>query len=87
MQPTIKTCPATCELCGNWLPQHQTSCPRNGVHPSQWQLSSEIPETALPLSTLAFSTLPLTTPFVPVHYISSPHQAEEHDDLFPSYYC
>ncbi|KAI8341322.1 hypothetical protein BC941DRAFT_331060, partial [Chlamydoabsidia padenii] len=28
--------PATCELCGNWLPDHQASCPRNGVHPSQW---------------------------------------------------
>ncbi|EIE80793.1 hypothetical protein RO3G_05498 [Rhizopus delemar RA 99-880] len=32
-------CPATCELCGNWLPEHQSSCPRNGVHPSQWSLS------------------------------------------------
>ncbi|KAI8388260.1 uncharacterized protein BYT42DRAFT_559494 [Radiomyces spectabilis] len=31
--------PATCELCGNWLPQHQSSCPRNGVHPSQWTAS------------------------------------------------
>ncbi|KAJ8656321.1 hypothetical protein O0I10_007885 [Lichtheimia ornata] len=28
--------PATCELCGSWLPDHQASCPRNGVHPSQW---------------------------------------------------
>lgn len=56
-QPT--TMPATCELCGSWLPDHQVrsfynanylfhlcspilfslvqaSCPRNGVHPSQW---------------------------------------------------
>ncbi|KAL9559153.1 hypothetical protein MBANPS3_000557 [Mucor bainieri] len=31
------TLPATCELCGNWLPGHSTSCPRNGVHPSQWR--------------------------------------------------
>ncbi|CEG73738.1 hypothetical protein RMATCC62417_09061 [Rhizopus microsporus] len=35
-------CPATCELCGNWLPNHQSSCPRNGVHPSQWSISSFI---------------------------------------------
>ncbi|KAI8888061.1 hypothetical protein K501DRAFT_241164 [Backusella circina FSU 941] len=38
MIPSI-VCPATCELCGNWLPQHQDSCPRNGVHPSQWSCS------------------------------------------------
>ncbi|KAL9557875.1 hypothetical protein MBANPS3_001184 [Mucor bainieri] len=81
MHPTITTCPATCELCGNWLPQHQTSCPRNGVHPSQWQLSTETPEVALPLSTLA---LPLTMQLVPVYYSSPPHQEEENDDLFPS---
>ncbi|KAF1804966.1 hypothetical protein FB192DRAFT_1276504 [Mucor lusitanicus] len=31
------TAPATCELCGNWLPGHSASCPRNGVHPSQWK--------------------------------------------------
>ncbi|CAO0799069.1 unnamed protein product [Mucor circinelloides] len=31
------TLPATCELCGNWLPGHSASCPRNGVHPSQWK--------------------------------------------------
>ncbi|KAI8092182.1 uncharacterized protein B0P05DRAFT_484153 [Gilbertella persicaria] len=37
MLPFI-VCPATCELCGHWLPEHQTSCPRNGVHPSQWNL-------------------------------------------------
>ncbi|CAO3703483.1 unnamed protein product [Rhizopus stolonifer] len=30
--------PATCELCGNWLPDHDSTCPRNGVHPSQWML-------------------------------------------------
>ncbi|KAI9275404.1 hypothetical protein BY458DRAFT_507348 [Sporodiniella umbellata] len=29
-------CPATCELCGNWIPNHEPACPRNGVHPSQW---------------------------------------------------
>ncbi|KAI9300097.1 hypothetical protein BJ944DRAFT_273513 [Cunninghamella echinulata] len=29
-------CPATCELCGHWIPQHSGSCPRNGVHPSNW---------------------------------------------------
>ncbi|KAI9009391.1 hypothetical protein CLU79DRAFT_839915 [Phycomyces nitens] len=33
--PTI-VCPATCELCGHWMPQHSNECPRNGVHPSQW---------------------------------------------------
>ncbi|KAI8878593.1 hypothetical protein K501DRAFT_195518 [Backusella circina FSU 941] len=37
MLPTIN-CPATCELCGQWLPSHSSSCPRNGVHPSQWNL-------------------------------------------------
>lgn len=66
---------------------HQTSCPRNGVHPSQWQMSSEIIEAslmvALPLSTLSFSTLPSIMPCVPVNYTLSPHQ-EEDDDLFPS---
>ncbi|KAL0092388.1 hypothetical protein J3Q64DRAFT_1694906 [Phycomyces blakesleeanus] len=31
--------PATCEMCGNWLPEHSSECPRNGVHPSQWALS------------------------------------------------
>ncbi|ORX51650.1 hypothetical protein DM01DRAFT_1408600 [Hesseltinella vesiculosa] len=35
--PPFKILPATCELCGQWLPNHQTSCPRNGVHPSQWK--------------------------------------------------
>ncbi|KAI9358749.1 hypothetical protein BD770DRAFT_442953 [Pilaira anomala] len=34
----IFTLPATCELCGNWLPGHSTSCARYGVHPSQWCL-------------------------------------------------
>ncbi|KAI7907530.1 uncharacterized protein BX663DRAFT_491190 [Cokeromyces recurvatus] len=33
----IITLPATCELCGNWLPGHSSACPRNGVHPSQWK--------------------------------------------------
>ncbi|RUO96231.1 hypothetical protein BC936DRAFT_142375, partial [Jimgerdemannia flammicorona] len=33
------TCPATCELCGVWLPKHTNACPRNGVHPSQWALA------------------------------------------------
>ncbi|KAI9033960.1 hypothetical protein CLU79DRAFT_726445 [Phycomyces nitens] len=31
--------PATCELCGNWLPDHNSGCPREGVHPSQWSLT------------------------------------------------
>ncbi|GAA5806364.1 hypothetical protein EDC94DRAFT_603429 [Helicostylum pulchrum] len=35
---SIITLPATCELCGNWLPGHTASCARNGVHPSQWCL-------------------------------------------------
>ncbi|KAI9029701.1 hypothetical protein CLU79DRAFT_735559 [Phycomyces nitens] len=35
MLPFIQL-PATCELCGNWIPQHLSDCPRNGVHPSQW---------------------------------------------------
>ncbi|CAO3624463.1 unnamed protein product [Mucor hiemalis] len=46
MLPFI-VCPATCELCGNWLPQHQTSCPRNGVHPSQWSHSFIEPDNSL----------------------------------------
>ncbi|KAL0076116.1 hypothetical protein J3Q64DRAFT_1754065 [Phycomyces blakesleeanus] len=37
MYPFIQL-PATCELCGNWIPQHLSDCPRNGVHPSQWTL-------------------------------------------------
>ncbi|KAI8997261.1 hypothetical protein BDB01DRAFT_713204 [Pilobolus umbonatus] len=32
------TCPATCELCGHWMPQHSGDCPRYGVHPSQWTM-------------------------------------------------
>ncbi|KAG2190072.1 hypothetical protein INT46_002362 [Mucor plumbeus] len=32
-----QTLPATCELCGNWLPGHSSSCPRSGVPPSQWK--------------------------------------------------
>ncbi|KAL1933717.1 hypothetical protein VTP01DRAFT_7807 [Rhizomucor pusillus] len=39
MRPTQM--PATCELCGSWLPQHQSSCPRNGVHPSQWSMADD----------------------------------------------
>ncbi|KAG2194652.1 uncharacterized protein EV154DRAFT_465880 [Mucor mucedo] len=39
MLPLI-VCPATCELCGNWLPEHKDSCPRDGVHPSQWSFAS-----------------------------------------------
>ncbi|SAL99818.1 hypothetical protein [Absidia glauca] len=39
MFPPCRILPATCELCGNWLPDHQASCPRNGVHPSQWSLA------------------------------------------------
>ncbi|KAI9498715.1 hypothetical protein BDB00DRAFT_754604 [Zychaea mexicana] len=39
-QPPFSLLPATCELCGNWLPNHQTSCPRNGVHPSQWTMTT-----------------------------------------------
>ncbi|KAI8096557.1 uncharacterized protein BX664DRAFT_346612 [Halteromyces radiatus] len=38
MFPPCHILPATCELCGNWLPDHQASCPRNGVHPSQWTM-------------------------------------------------
>ncbi|ORZ22153.1 hypothetical protein BCR42DRAFT_405605 [Absidia repens] len=38
MFPPCRILPATCELCGNWLPDHQASCPRNGVHPSQWSM-------------------------------------------------
>ncbi|KAI9316854.1 hypothetical protein BX666DRAFT_1858349, partial [Dichotomocladium elegans] len=34
--------PATCELCGAWLPQHQATCPRNGVHPSQWTYRTDV---------------------------------------------
>ncbi|RUS16512.1 hypothetical protein BC937DRAFT_91128 [Endogone sp. FLAS-F59071] len=34
------SCPATCELCGQWLPKHTNSCPRAGIHPSQWDLAS-----------------------------------------------
>ncbi|KAG2233215.1 hypothetical protein BDF21DRAFT_390614 [Thamnidium elegans] len=33
--------PATCELCGDWLPEHKASCPRDGVHPSQWSITIE----------------------------------------------
>ncbi|KAG1051887.1 hypothetical protein G6F43_005936 [Rhizopus delemar] len=36
----ITLLPATCELCGNWLPTHSSSCPRNGIHPSQWSLET-----------------------------------------------
>ncbi|CAO3598302.1 unnamed protein product [Absidia cylindrospora] len=43
MFPPCRILPATCELCGNWLPDHQASCPRNGVHPSQWNFDKTIP--------------------------------------------
>ncbi|RUS22123.1 hypothetical protein BC937DRAFT_90284 [Endogone sp. FLAS-F59071] len=36
IKPT--SCPATCELCGEWMPKHSNGCPRNGVHPSEWTL-------------------------------------------------
>ncbi|KAI8878264.1 hypothetical protein K501DRAFT_228743 [Backusella circina FSU 941] len=36
----LVTLPATCELCGQWMPKHSGSCPRNGVHPSQWSLDN-----------------------------------------------
>ncbi|KAI9283334.1 hypothetical protein BY458DRAFT_496230 [Sporodiniella umbellata] len=35
-------CPATCELCGKWIPAHSSNCPRNGVHPSQWTLDTPL---------------------------------------------
>ncbi|CEP17649.1 hypothetical protein [Parasitella parasitica] len=36
-------CPATCELCGYWMPKHQDDCPRNGIHPSQWTMDNADP--------------------------------------------
>ncbi|KAI8377661.1 uncharacterized protein BYT42DRAFT_497166 [Radiomyces spectabilis] len=49
MIPTIER-PATCELCGQWMPRHNPNCPRNGVHPSQWFIpqsqQNSIKETA-----------------------------------------
>ncbi|CAO3633279.1 unnamed protein product [Cunninghamella blakesleeana] len=41
MLPPCRIVPATCELCGNWLPDHTNACPRNGVHPSQWTISDD----------------------------------------------
>ncbi|KAI7886874.1 uncharacterized protein EV154DRAFT_521042 [Mucor mucedo] len=38
---TMVMCPATCELCGQWMPRHSENCPRSGVHPSQWSLDSD----------------------------------------------
>ncbi|KAJ2956557.1 hypothetical protein NQZ79_g7602 [Umbelopsis isabellina] len=38
----ITQCPATCELCSQWLPNHSNSCPRKGVHPSQWNLAPSV---------------------------------------------
>ncbi|KAG1306399.1 hypothetical protein G6F64_007629 [Rhizopus arrhizus] len=38
----ITLLPATCELCGKWLPAHSSSCPRNGIHPSQWSLETNL---------------------------------------------
>ncbi|KAI9258901.1 hypothetical protein BDA99DRAFT_440440 [Phascolomyces articulosus] len=43
-QPPFTLLPATCELCGNWLPDHSETCPRNGVHPSQWTMKILITE-------------------------------------------
>ncbi|CAO3612325.1 unnamed protein product [Cunninghamella blakesleeana] len=34
-------CPATCELCGQWMPSHAGNCPRKGVHPSKWATNNE----------------------------------------------
>ncbi|KAI9469899.1 MAG: hypothetical protein EXX96DRAFT_587892 [Benjaminiella poitrasii] len=36
MLPSFNNLPATCELCGQWMPGHSSDCPRSGVHPSQW---------------------------------------------------
>ncbi|OBZ80899.1 hypothetical protein A0J61_11052 [Choanephora cucurbitarum] len=33
-------CPATCELCSYWIPNHSSDCPRSGVHPSQWSMDT-----------------------------------------------
>ncbi|KAI8372192.1 hypothetical protein BD560DRAFT_395434 [Blakeslea trispora] len=33
-------CPATCELCSHWIPNHSSDCPRSGVHPSQWSINT-----------------------------------------------
>ncbi|KAI7857724.1 hypothetical protein BDC45DRAFT_435119 [Circinella umbellata] len=41
-QPPFTLLPATCELCGQWLPEHIETCPRNGVHPSQWTMTMHI---------------------------------------------
>ncbi|CAO3613564.1 unnamed protein product [Mucor hiemalis] len=38
MFPSVMIYPATCELCGQWMPGHSKDCPRSGVHPSQWSL-------------------------------------------------
>ncbi|KAH8554099.1 hypothetical protein BGW37DRAFT_517845 [Umbelopsis sp. PMI_123] len=38
----IIECPATCELCAQWLPNHASNCPRKGVHPSQWKLDPSL---------------------------------------------
>ncbi|GAA5810334.1 hypothetical protein MFLAVUS_003755 [Mucor flavus] len=45
MFPSIMICPATCELCGQWMPDHNDNCPRSGVHPSQWTLQDFEPES------------------------------------------
>ncbi|KAG2180598.1 hypothetical protein INT44_003602 [Umbelopsis vinacea] len=41
----IVECPATCELCAQWLPNHASGCPRKGVHPSQWTLDPTLDVT------------------------------------------
>ncbi|RUO97189.1 hypothetical protein BC936DRAFT_140840 [Jimgerdemannia flammicorona] len=58
--PLIKpaTCPATCELCNEWMPKHKNDCPRFGVHPSQWHLFILI-ERCIPNSKSFHSFIPL----------------------------
>ncbi|KAI8647475.1 hypothetical protein BD408DRAFT_378875 [Parasitella parasitica] len=43
MLSTPLICPATCELCGQWMPKHNSDCPRNGIHPSQWTMDNADP--------------------------------------------
>ncbi|KAI8973432.1 hypothetical protein BDF20DRAFT_914875 [Mycotypha africana] len=44
--PIILQTPATCELCGQWMPAHSSSCPRSGKHPSQWTLDNDATSVA-----------------------------------------
>ncbi|KAI7865082.1 hypothetical protein BDF14DRAFT_1883767 [Spinellus fusiger] len=50
ISPPHFICPATCELCGYWMPQHNDNCPRNGVHPSQWTCLITVPLNLLDIS-------------------------------------